>query len=165
VDVVEHEHERPRLREQLEQRAHSAMAAIALVLERHRTSDSEPRQRGQDVSELRLHVVVERGEQARVEPLDVLVQRMHEDGERQLALELRRRPGEHEVSAQLRASRKLRKHARLPDPRLAHQLNRGGRAVERAHERIELLDAPDEGILLASWLRCDALRQRASFCR
>ena len=59
--------------------------------------------------ELCLHVVVEGGELGRVEPLDVLVQRIHEDRERQVALELRGRSCKHEVPAQLRASAKLSK--------------------------------------------------------
>ena len=41
MEVVEDEHEGPCLRELLEQRAHGAMAAIALVLERNRAFGSD----------------------------------------------------------------------------------------------------------------------------
>ena len=62
VEVVEHEHERLRRREPLEQRAHGAVAAIALVLERDLAAARERRQRREDVRELGLDVVVERRE-------------------------------------------------------------------------------------------------------
>ncbi len=45
VEVVEHEHERPALRKGLEQRAHRAMGAIALVLNRRIARGRERRQR------------------------------------------------------------------------------------------------------------------------
>ena len=157
MEVVEHEDERPRLSEILEQRAHRSVAAVALVLERHRATGCERRQRGQDVRELCLHVVVEGGELVRVEALDVLIQRMHEDRKRQLALELRRRPRENEVPAQLGTSRQVREEARLADTQLAHQLDRTGRAsvelVEHPLERIEFGGAPHERLMLA---RCPA---------
>src|SRR5438477_5939504 len=59
VEVVEHEYERPRLREMLEQRAHGPMAAIALVLKRNCSTACERRQRRQHLSELCLYLVVE----------------------------------------------------------------------------------------------------------
>ena len=66
-EVVEHKHERLALRKLFEQRAHRSMAPIPLVLERHRATGCERRQRGQDVRELCLHVAVEGREQVGVE--------------------------------------------------------------------------------------------------
>ena len=89
--VVEHEEERPWSGKLLEQRAShvgcgSAPAgASPLVPVRAQTAT-------EDVRQLCLHVVVEGRELLGVEALDVLIERIHEDGERQLALELRRRP-------------------------------------------------------------------------
>jgi hypothetical protein len=164
VEVVEHEDQRPRLRETLEQHAHRSVAAVALVLERDGATGCERRQRGQDVRELCLHVVVEGGEQVGVEALDVLIQRIHEDRKRQLALELRRRPREDEVPAQLRTSREFPQQPRLADTQLAHQLDRSGRAfvelVEHPLERIEFVGAPDEQLMLARLSCCHAERHQ-----
>jgi hypothetical protein len=41
VEIVENEHERPRLRKLLEQRAHGAMTAITLVLQGYGSSAAE----------------------------------------------------------------------------------------------------------------------------
>jgi hypothetical protein len=90
VQVIEHEHERLRGRELLEQRAHRTVAAITLVLERHLATARERRQRWEDVRKLRPHVVLEHRELIRVEPAHVLVDRIHEERERQVALEFRR---------------------------------------------------------------------------
>jgi hypothetical protein len=166
VEVVEHEYERTRPRELLEQRPHRAVAAVALVLERHRATVCERRQRREDMRELRLHVVVEGGEQVGVEALDVLIQRVHEDRKRQLALELRRRPQEDQVPMQLCTSRQLREEARLADPGLANQLDGTGQAsvelVENPLEHIELGGAPHERVLLARWSLSHPVRHRAS---
>ena len=89
MDVVEHEYEGRRVRKQLEQRAHGAVASVALLLKGYRSPAPERGQRRQDVGKLCLYVVVERSELFPVEALDVLVERIDEDGERQVALELR----------------------------------------------------------------------------
>src|SRR5207247_1524847 len=83
--------ERLHRRELLEQRAHGTVAAIALVLERHRATARERRQRWEDVRKLRPNVVLEDGEAIRGEPSQVLVDCVDENRERQVALELRRR--------------------------------------------------------------------------
>ena len=90
MEVVEHEHERLPRRELLEQLPHSAVAAVALVLERHLALGRERRQRGEHVRELRPHVVVESGEATLFEALHELVERIHEDREGQVAFELGR---------------------------------------------------------------------------
>ena len=150
VEIVEHEHERLRRCELLEQRAHRAVAAVALVLERHRVVGCERGQRREDVRELRPHVVVEAREPVRVEPSHVLVQRIDEDRERQVALELRARS--RRARACPRASARAASSASrrvLPMPgsptscercraRPEFELRRG------PVERPELVGAPDE---------------------
>jgi hypothetical protein len=101
------------------------------------------------VREFCLHVVGEGGEKVGAEALDVLVQRVYEDRERQLTLELRRRAPEDKVPAQLSTSCKLAEQTRLADPRLAHDLDCGRRAsvelIERLLERLEFAGAPHKG--------------------
>jgi hypothetical protein len=78
---------------------------------------------------------------------------MHKDREGQVALKLGRRPRKNQISAQLGARGELAEQARLADPRLAHQLDRRGRAsvelIEQLLERIEVVGAPNEGVPLA----------------
>ena len=110
------------------------------------------------MGELRLHVVGERVEPARVEALHVLVQRVHEDRKRKVSLELRGRSREHEMSPRFGARGELCEQAGLADPRLADQLDRGGTArvelVEGVVERAELLGAPDELVSQQAHFRC-----------
>ena len=163
MEVVEHEHERPRLRELLEQRAHRTMAAIALVLERHRSAACERRQRREDVRELGLHLVVEGGELLRVEAPDVLIQRIarrpRTAGRARARTPTPQRTRCPRSSARAASSRE---QTRLADPRLAHQLDRARAAsielVEQLLERIELVGAAHEGSARA----LVALRPRAS---
>src|SRR5262245_26993390 len=100
------------------------MAAVALMLERHLVPVSERRERWEDVRDLRLHVAVERVEEAGFETVDVLVQRVDEDRERKLTLELRCRPPKIDVAALLRAVRQLAEQACLADSGLADELDR-----------------------------------------
>ena len=64
--------------------------------------------------------------------LDVLVQRVHEEPERQLALELRRAAREHQPAAPVGAARQLGEQPRLADPRLALELERSRAVPARA---------------------------------
>ena len=66
------------MRKLLEQLAHRAVAAIALVLQRHLMSTPERRQRRENVPELRPDVVVQGGEAGWLQALDVLVERIDE---------------------------------------------------------------------------------------
>jgi hypothetical protein len=83
--------------------------------------DRARRQRWEDVRELSEHVVVEEVEASRLEPLEVLVERVHEHPERQIEFELRRGSREDQVPAGLGASAELGEQARLPDARLSGQ--------------------------------------------
>ena len=127
---------------------HGTVAAIALVLERHLAAARERRQRREDVRELAANVVVERAEAVRPEPSHVLVERVHEDGEGQVALELGGRAREDEVSrASARAATSARRRV-LPMPGSPTSSVAAERpwstSANDAIERTELLGAPDE---------------------
>ena len=64
------------------------MAAVPLVLQCHLAPARKGGQRGEDVRELCSNVVVQGFEKSRLESVDVLVQRIDEDGERQILFEL-----------------------------------------------------------------------------
>ena len=160
VEIVEHEHERLRRPELLEQRAHGAVAAIALVLERDLAVARQRRQGRKHVRELRAHVVLQAGEARRAERSHVLVERVHEDRERQVALQLGSRACEHQVPLCVRARAELGEEAGLADSRLADDQD-GDRAAlvelrQRPIERAQLLGAPDE---------VGGLQRHSSCCR
>src|SRR5215475_5055481 len=79
------------------------MAAVTLVLGRYLAAGRQPRQRREDVRELCLDLIVERRERRRRQAGEVVVQRVHEDRERQVPLQLSRRPGKGELPGRLRA--------------------------------------------------------------
>jgi len=121
---------------------------MALVLERHLAAAGERPLRREDMRELRSNLVVEYSEPLRVQAAEVLIERIDEDGEGQVVLELRRRPAENEVPADLGASGELPEKTGLADPGFARHLERARAAlielVEKALERIELVGASDE---------------------
>jgi hypothetical protein len=98
--------------------------------------------------ELRTRVAVEELQAARIKPLQVLIECVHEHPERQVPLQLRPAARKHEVTAVLGALSKLGKQARLADTGLPHQLDRDRPPLsERGKSVIEptkLLGAPDE---------------------
>jgi hypothetical protein len=148
VEVVEQEDERPGVGKLLEQRAHGTVAAVALVLECNPARGRECRQRREDVGELGADVFVQTGQAIRIESLQVLVERIHEDREGQISLELRRGAREEESPTRIRASRELCQQARFPDPGLPDELDRGRTTLidlgEDLIEPAELLGAPHE---------------------
>ena len=78
----------------------------------------------------------------------ILVERVHEDRERQVALELRRRAGKDEAPVLVGGMRELGKKTCLADPGLPDEGDRGGDPLidlaEHLVERAELLGAADE---------------------
>ena len=132
----------------VKQLAHRAVAPVALVLKRGRPAGREPGERREDrASSVRTSSSSEastRGSSA----CDVFLQRIDEDPEGQVALELRCRPGEHEMAAGIRSGIELCEEARLADAGLSHESNRRSLARielgEELVERTELLGAPDE---------------------
>ena len=97
---------------------------------------------------LRAHVVVQPGKAIGTESAQVLVERVHEDRERQVALELRRRAGKDEPSVLVGGVRELSEETCLADPGLPDESDRGGDPLidlaEHLVERAELLGAADE---------------------
>ncbi len=148
MQVVEHEHERLRGRELLEQGTHGTVAAIPLVLERRRAVAAERRQRREDVSELRSDVVLARRDELRVDSSQVLVERVDEEREREIALQLGCRAREDEISLGVRPCAELGEEPRLADARLADEQN-SDRALpielgQDSIQRAELLRTADE---------------------
>ena len=98
--------------------------------------------------ELRAHVFVQAGQATRIEPPQILVERIHEDRERQVSLELRRGADEDEPPARVGATGELGEQTGLADPRLPYELDRGGASLidlgEDLTEGTELLGAADE---------------------
>ena len=115
VQVVEEKHERLGTCKRFEQPANRAMRAVAVTGAR----PVDTRQRREDLGELGERVLVEVGELVRRQALQVLVQRIDEHGEGQLALELGCAPRVHEPAAPVGAEAKLGEQAGLADSRLA----------------------------------------------
>jgi hypothetical protein len=142
VEIVEHEHERPRRREPLKQVAHRAMNPIPLDLKRRAATSDKGGQGRKHLAELGAHLVVEATQAPRLQAPDVLIERVHEDPERQVALLLGPASAEHQHPVSLDAIPKLRQQPGLPDSGRAEQLDRGGLAAPETAER------PDEPIEL-----------------
>ena len=98
MNVVEHEHERPVRGEALQQLADGAVAAVALVLEGGARPVSNPESVGKTVDNS-VRTSAPSSSSKRLEPADVLVECVDEDPEREIPLELGRRPRQREVPA------------------------------------------------------------------
>ena len=151
MDVVEHQHDRLAHRQPLQQRTHRAVGLEALVLQTARPGAGR-RGRRQHAGQLAHALADQRVELALAERGHVVVQGVDPDRERQLALELGAAADEHRVTARRGALGELAEQARLADPRLAADHEPAGppasKAVERGVDRLELLAAPDEPLLL-----------------
>ncbi len=136
------------VRELLEEQPHGAVAAIPLLLDRDPTPADWCRKRWKDGGELGSDVLAKHVESSWVERLEKLVQRVHEDREGQILLELRRAARHHGVPTRVCPCSELGEETGLANARLAHQLQcRRCAAVEVVEEAIEggeLLGAPDE---------------------
>lgn len=142
VDVVEHEHDRPRLRERLEQGAHGAVASVPLVLDRRSVADGQAGQRRKHGGELCADIILEVVQALRIQAVDVLVERVDEDPERQVELELPGSPREDEVPARVGTDSELGEKPRLADSGLPDHFERRGLSPsdlgEEAVHRVEL---------------------------
>jgi hypothetical protein len=88
VDVVEHDHHRSDRGQPFEQFPYGAMTAVTLVNEYRRAAGGAPGQSRKDPAELHADVVVQRREATGLEPPQVVLERVDEHPERQIALEL-----------------------------------------------------------------------------
>ena len=151
VDVVEDEHERARRGQPREQLAHRAMRPVALVLQQARPVIARGRDRRQHVRDLAERLVAQARQHPRVEARDVLVERVDEDPERQVALELGRAAVQDDAATGGRARVQLRQQPRLADARLALDQQRRRLAalerVEREVDGIQLSGAPYEALV------------------
>jgi hypothetical protein len=129
------------------------MCAVALVLERDDVRGRELGHRGEDLREFRQDVLAQTLQAARIEPTQVVIERIDENRERKVSLELRRRTPKDEPSPRIGAARELCEQAALPDPGLAYELDRSGVAAvdlgEELLERTELLGTSHE--LVSKW--------------
>ena len=118
MDVVEHE-QQPRLAGQrLQQRPHRPVRPVALGLQAARLGPPV-RRGGEHAAELDHLPPDEALEPLRTEPGGEVVQRVHPDAERELALELHAAAREHEMAARLRLGDERLQQPRLADPGLA----------------------------------------------
>jgi hypothetical protein len=146
VHVVEAEHERPGGREALEEVAQRAVHAVAV----HRGRlGAERRERGRERARVAQAQAADRPLAQLSEPP---VERLREQGEGQVGLELGGSALEHGAARRPGARRQEREQARFADPRLAlkeHDAVRGG---ERVRDRRPLGSAPDQ----LPWRRLDS---------
>ena len=119
LHVVEQDQDRRRGRHLLEQRAHGAVRAVALVLERRRGRRAVGGDRGEHARELGDAVAEHPHQPVLPEPGGVVVERVDPEAEREVALELGAAAGEHDAAALLAAPGELLQQARLADARLA----------------------------------------------
>ena len=151
VQVIEDDDQRLPGGERHEQRAHRAMGAEALVLQRGERhvgrgdGGQHPRQLGQALAHQLL-------QPAGCERRDVIVERGHPDAERELLLHLRAAAHEHQAAAGVGAVGQLGQQARLAAAGLAahHHPAHAGRAqtVERRGQAGELRAASNESAAL-----------------
>ena len=142
VQVVQDQHKRLARGKRLQQVTHRSVRAVALVLDGDAATRAEPRKRWEHVRELGARRLVELIQPSWVEPLGVLVERIDEDPERQVALELGRGAGEHELAARFGAIGELGQQPGLADAGLADDRDCGGGAV------VQCLEEPLEGVEL-----------------
>jgi hypothetical protein len=135
VQVVEDQDGRPRGGEALQQRADRAVGLVALALQPAHVGRRDVAERGEHARQLGEPLRSERLEPARVDLGQPAVDRVDHDGERELALELRRAAREHEVVAAGSERLELAEQARLADTGLADERQHRRRAPSEALER------------------------------
>lgn len=100
------------------------------------------------MGELGAHLLAETVESPRVDALDVLVEGVDEDPEREVAFELGARSGQDDVSTGIGASGEFRDEPGLADPGSAYDFNGAGspgrELVEGVVEPLDLCTAPYE---------------------
>ena len=117
-------------------------------------------ERGQKLRQLAERVVAKACETARLDVRDVLVEGVHEDPEREIALELRGAPVEHREPQARGAAGDLGQKAGLADPGLSRDQQRtrssGRERREGAVQHRQFGDAPDEWLDGSGHAECAA---------
>jgi hypothetical protein len=140
VQVVEREHDRGARGEQLQQRAQRVVGAVALGLQRRR---SLVREAGQDAAEVG-QASLERTQRLPSQRVHVVVQRVHEQPERQIALQLGRPTLQDQAIALVGSLAQRGQESRLSDARLAREReHRRGPALELLQQLVEERQLPD----------------------
>ena len=149
VDVIEREHQRLPARQPLEYAPDRVVEPVPLgALPPARAAFRLPGQRREDLGELPRDVFVKRPEHDRLERAEVVVERVDDQAERDVELELGRAALEHQIPTILAAATELREQPRLPDPGLTHDLHAprlaGSELVKRSFEFSELAGTANE---------------------
>ena len=123
VCIVEHQHQGIRRPKEAQQRTHRPMNPITLLARQpRRRQPPDPGQRRKRRRELPDAPVPERPPAPRVHRRQVIVERVDEDMERDILLELRRAATKNKTAGGLRALRQRFQQPRLADPRLPDEL-------------------------------------------
>jgi hypothetical protein len=151
VQVVQREDHRRRGGQRVDQESHGAVGAKALARQRVGAAGGRVLgKRREDPAELARCVLTEAIHAPRVQGPEVVVQRVDEDVERHVALELGRAAAQSECAARLAAGNALRHEARLADAGLARDLDdaraTAHEGVERTLDRSKLRPAADEHV-------------------
>ena len=150
MDVIEGEHQRLGGRQPLDQLAHGAMRAVALVLRDGAAARRRIRERRQHERKLAAHLIAQGRHEPRVQSGDVLVEGVDEDPERQVALQLGCAAAQNDAAAGVGALGELGQQAGLADPRLALDRERHRPTVaqlaERAIDCVQFGGTPDKWV-------------------
>ena len=124
------------------------MGTVALILQDGPAAGCEVRQGRQHLRKLAAHLIAQGRDDPRVQPSDVLVERVDENPERQVTLQLGGAAAEDRASTPVGALGQLGQQAGLADPGLALDHERSGPTVAQLAEgtidRFQFGGAPNE---------------------
>ena len=150
MQVVEQHDQRLGGGDRLQELSDRPMGAVPRIPARAGPAGGLGAQGRQDVTDLGPRVGIERIQTTRLQPRDVLVECVHEDPERKVALELRRASGQHNVTAGVGAGGQVGQQAGLADPGFTDDRSRRrpalGQLRLRLIQRRPLGGASDEPI-------------------
>jgi hypothetical protein len=128
VDVVEREQDRPFGGQVLERGPDRLVAPVSLHLQRALEPSRRAGQRWQQCRELGQAVGVDRPQRRRFEPPEHVVERIDDQPERHVLLQLAAASGDHREALRLGAHSQLRQQPGLADAGLADERDRGASA-------------------------------------
>ena len=136
VNVIENEDQGLGGSQPFEQLTNGAVGPVTLVLKAHGGATAEAGQRREHLGELGADLLVEGVQTPRFDALDVLVERVDEDPEGEIAFEVCARAGQDDVTARVSAGGELGQQARLADPGGPDDLDRPRTALSERVERL-----------------------------
>ncbi len=125
MHIVQDEHERLGRREPFQELPHGPIGAVPRMRNRGGTGCREPRQGRKDRGQLGDDILTQCVSAMRFEGGDVLVERIHENPERQVGFEFRGGARQHEVAKRVGPSGQFGEKAGLADSELAPDLQCG----------------------------------------